>query len=397
MGFNNLINSKKIAALFATLLLGGTQLLMAQTSAAGTDAAPTEEQTAAMWSGVQYYVLLFVLLCTAVAIIGRIFKVYDLTSQLQGKKPTNWNTVMGILFAIFLVLGMYGAFWSFIVQGSMNLPEAASKHGVTTDNMFLVTFGITVIVFIITQILLFGFAFLYRGRPDRKAYFYPHNNTIEKIWTIIPAIVLTVLVVFGFFTWRSITNSTEVKGDINIEITGHQFAWELRYPGADNKLGKKYYKLTTAANNLGVDFKDKNSFDDLKADTLVVPVGKSIRLNITAQDVIHSVYMPHFRLQLNAVPGLPTFFRFVPTLTTDQMRAKLADPSFEYMLYCAKICGDGHYNMKRIVRVVSAAEYSVWLSHQQPYLSDGIKKELNMVATAPDAAPVVADSTAHSL
>lgn len=394
MGFKNLINggallntfkrilpvknSKKIAALFATILLGGTQMLMAQTAASGTDAAPTEEQTAAMWAGVQYYVLLFVLLCTAVAIIGRIFKIYDLTSQLQGKLATNWNTVMGVLFAVFLILGLYGAFWSFIVQGSMSLPEAASIHGVKTDEMFNITFFITVIVFIITQILLFGFAFVYRGRKDRKAYFYPHNNTIEKIWTIVPAIVLTVLVVFGFFTWRTITNSTEVKGDINIDVTGHQFAWELRYPGADNKLGTKYYRLYTAANNLGVDFKDKNSFDDLRADTMVIPVGKSIRLNISAQDVIHSVYMPHFRLQLNAVPGLPTYFKFVPTLTTDQMRAKQADPTFEYKLYCAKICGDGHYNMQKIVRVVSQSEYNVWLSHQQPYLSDGIKKELKL-------------------
>ena len=117
----------------------------------------------------------------------------------------------------------------------------------------------------------------------------------------------------------------------------------------------------TANNILGVDFKDRNSFDDLKADTLVLPVNKSIRLNIHAQDVIHSVYMPHFRVQMNAVPGLPTFFKFTPTITTAEMRNRLDDPKFEYLLYCNKICGGGHYNMQKVVRVVTEAEYQDWL------------------------------------
>jgi len=216
---------------------------------------------------------------------------------------------------------------------------------------------------------LFGFAFVYRGSDKRKAYYLPHNNTIEKIWTIIPAAVLTVLVVFGFFTWQKIENSTEVKGDLNIDVTGHQFAWELRYPGKDGKLGSLDYKLTNASNKLGIDFKDRNSLDDLQADTLVIPVNKSIRLNIHAQDVIHSVYMPHFRLQQNAVPGLPTYFKFIPTITTAQMRIKTDDSKFEYLLYCNKICGGGHYNMQKVVRVVTEEEYLVWIAKQKPFLN----------------------------
>ncbi|GAB3930083.1 cytochrome c oxidase subunit II [Mucilaginibacter myungsuensis] len=383
MAFKNLINSKKLTVLFATLLLGGNQLLMAAAAPAATTEV-SEEAQAAMWTGVGYYVLMFLLVCVGVAIVGRIVKVYDLTNQLQGKTATNWNNIMAIGFAVFLVIGMFGAFWSFIVQGSMNLPESASVHGVKTDNMFNITFGITVIVFIITQILLFGFSYFYRGRKDRRAYFYPHNNTIEKVWTIIPAIVLTVLVVFGFFTWRTITNSVDVKGDINIDVTGHQFAWELRYPGADQKLGKKHYKLVGGSNNLGVDFKDKNSFDDMRADTLVIPVGRTIRLNIIAQDVIHSVYMPHFRLQINAVPGLPTYFKFEPTITTAQMKAKTNDAKFEYLLYCSKICGDGHYNMKKIVKVVTPTEYNNWLLQQKPYLNDALKSELKVAGILPN-------------
>ncbi|PTQ94976.1 cytochrome c oxidase subunit 2 [Mucilaginibacter yixingensis] len=376
MGFKNFINSKKLAALTAVMMLGGTNLLMAQTAASSEI---TDEQKSQALTNAGYYVLLFLLICLVVAIVGRILKVYELTNNLQGKKAgTNYNKVMGTLFLIFLAFGLVGAYWSFTVQGSMTLPEAASKHGVQIDHMFTTTTVFTMFVFFVTQILLFGFAFLYKSTAKRKAHFLPHNNTIEKVWTIVPAVVLTVLVVFGFTTWRSVMNSAEVKGDINIDITGHQFAWELRYPGKDGKLGTKNYTLVTGLNNLGIDYKDKNSFDDLKADTLVIPVNKSIRLNILAQDVIHSVYMPYFRVQLNAVPGLPTFFKFVPTVTTAQMREKLNDQTFEYKVYCAKICGGGHYNMQKIIRVVSDAEYQQWLTTLKPYLSDPLKKELKL-------------------
>lgn len=370
MGFRKLINFKKLLSLTAVSFFAGTAMLMAQSTAAPA-AAPEAD-----WLSVGYYVLLFFVACFCVAIIGKILKVYDLSQQMHGKKAMNWNNVMGIICIIFLIAGMAGAYWSITEQGSMSLPESASKHGVDIDNMFLVTSILTLIVFVITQILLFGFAFYYRSSEKRKAYFLPHNNTIEKLWTVIPAIVLTILVVFGFFTWQKVMNSTQVKGDINIDVTGHQFAWEIRYPGKDGVLGGTNYTLTTGQNILGVNFKDKASFDDQKADTLVIPVNKSIRLNIHAQDVIHSVYMPHFRLQLNAVPGLPTFFKFIPTITTAEMRVKTDNPKFDYLLYCNKICGDGHYNMQKVVKVVSVEEFQEWVAKQKPYLSDPLKKEL---------------------
>jgi len=219
-------------------LLMGTGSLFADTPAAGTPAADTGSE----WLGVGYYVLLFLLVCVIVAVIGKILKIYELTLKMQGKKGINWNNFIGYICLVFLVAGLYGAYWSFTVQGQQILPEPASSHGVLIDQMFWTTTAITTFVFIITQILLFGFLFKYRGSEKRKAYYYPHNNTIEKIWTIVPAIVLTVLVVFGFFLWRQITNTTEVKGDINIDVTAHQFAWELRYPGADGRLGTTDYQ-----------------------------------------------------------------------------------------------------------------------------------------------------------
>ncbi|HVW96527.1 MAG TPA: cytochrome c oxidase subunit II [Mucilaginibacter sp.] len=380
MGFKRLINSKKTQSLFAAFVLFGTNQLMAQTSAEG-NATPVDK--GAMWTEVAYYVLLLLVAAFCVAILGKILRVYDLTQKMQGKKGINWNTVMGVCCALFLVAGMYGAYWSITKQGAMTLPEAASAHGGAIDAMFTTTTILTLIVFVITQICLFSFAFLYRGSDKRKALFLPHNNTIEKVWTIIPAIVLTILVVFGFFTWQKVMDSKEVKGDLNIDVTGHQFAWEIRYPGPDGKLGSTNFRLYTTLNKLGVDFKDRNSLDDLSADTLVLPVNQSIRINIHAQDVIHSLYMPHFRVQLNAVPGLPTYFKFVPTITTAKMRMITGDPNFEYLLYCNKICGVAHYNMQRVVRVVTQAEYQDWIARQKPYLTDQLKKELHFADNKP--------------
>jgi len=387
MGFKTFIKSKKILSLLAVFMLSGTNLLMAQDAAAPATAATGDAAAAAksaMWMGAGYYVLLFLLACVVIAIIGKILKVYDLTRQIQGKSELNWNGLMAAICIVFLLAGLYGAYWEFTVQGTETLPEAASLHGVKIDEMFDVTTGITMVVFFVTQILLFTFLFMYRHSSKRRAHYLPHNNTIEKVWTIAPAIVLTILVVFGFFTWQEITNSADAKGQtasINIGVTGHQFAWELRYPGADNKLGAVDYRLVSADNKLGIDYKDKSSMDDLQADTMYLPVNKSVRLNILAQDVIHSVYMPHFRVQLNAVPGLPTFFKFTPTITTADMRNRLNQPDFEYLLYCNKICGGIHYNMKKIVRVVSVEEYQQWLSRQKPYLTDALKKQLNMAST----------------
>jgi cytochrome c oxidase subunit 2 len=368
----------------AMFLLLGTNLLMAQgasSNSTATDSGDTSAQTAGMWSTVGYYTLIFLIVCVLVTIVGKIFKVYDLTLQMQGKKGVDWNNAMAIGFLIFLVVGMIGVYYSFTVHGSMIIGESVSVHGRTLDTMFWTTFIITFAVFLLTQILLFGFAFKYKGSDKRKAYYLPHNNTIEKIWTVAPAIVLTILVVFGFLSWRKITNTVDAKGEpasLNVDVTGHQFAWEIRYPGRDGKLGMKNYKLITGTNKLGVSYQDRYSFDDIAADTLMLPVNKSVRLNIIAQDVIHSVYMPNFRVQINAVPGLPTYFKFTPTKTTVEMRAELDQPDFNYRLYCNKICGGSHYNMQKLVVVVSQAEYQNWLARQKPYLSDQIKKELKL-------------------
>lgn len=334
------------------------------------------------YKSASYYVLMFLLFCIFIAIIGKILKVYELSREIQGVKPSfNGRRIQGVLLGIFLIFGIYGVYWSYSVQGPMSMHESASEHGLDIDFMFNTTLIITTIVFILTHIALFGFSFKYRGSENRKAYFYPHNNALERIWTIVPAIVLTVMVLLGFFTWRGITNISEEdqKKAINIEVTGEQFKWTLRYAGSDNQIGNRNYKLTTATNGLGIDFKDQKSWDDKLVGEIVIPVNKPVRININSKDVLHSFYLPDFRVQMNAVPGMPTTFQFTPRLTTAQMREKRNNPKYDYVLLCAKICGAGHYNMQAKVTVVSEAEYAAWLAKQPLYYNDDVKRELQLV------------------
>lgn len=360
------------------ILLAMDSPLFAQAGAA----TPVVESNTVMWLGVFAVVAMIVLGGQFIALVGKTFRIYELSSEVNGKhKDINWNAINGMIFLIALVSAFAGIAWEIDVHGKQLLPPAASIHGAITDNLFTITCYIIGFVFVITHILLFGWSYFYSHNANRKAYFYPENNKLEQAWTIAPAIVLTVLVIFGFFTWRHIFNGDELKGRkdvITVELTGEQWKWWARYPGADGVLGRKDYKLIQGGNVLGVDFKDKNSYDDVidkQGDTITLPVNRPVKLILGAKDVIHSAYMPYFRVQMNCVPGVPTYFYFTPTVTTDEMRARLGVDTFNYIMLCAKICGAGHYNMGRVIRVVTEQEYKKWLKHLKPWYSIPANRE----------------------
>ena len=328
-----------------------------------------------------YYVLLFVLICVLVAVVGRILKVYDLTRKMNGLDTEYYmHKVHAYLFLIALIAGLYGVYWSYANHGAQAWRAAATEHGAKIDIMFLVTTAIITIVLVLTHISLFGFAFKYRATPTRRAYFYPHNNTIEKIWTIVPATVLTILVLFGFFTWRGITNVSEEDQAkaIHIEVVGEQFAWTVRYPGRDGKLGERNYKLISPLNSLGIDFNDKDNWDDQLGGEIVLPVNRPVRVQIGSKDILHSFFIPDFRVQMNAVPGMKTYFQFTPTVTTEEMRAKLDDYDYDFVMLCAKICGGGHYNMQKRIRIVTEEEYQAWLNEQPYFFTEDLRKEFQL-------------------
>lgn len=370
---------KNKAALLSLLFILFSVAVFAQDAAPATDATGVEEVAKPVGKMVLYYVLLGLVGAMIINVIGKILKVTELTFELSGKKKAiNWTLINAVLFLAFLIVGMYYAYWEFSYHGKMLLPESASEHGVRTDNLFDITLWITGFVFIVTHILLFGYAFKYRHQDTKTAYFYPHNNKVEIYWTVIPALVLTVLVVFGWRTWTDITSvGRQAKDPIQVELTAEQFRWTARYPGVDNMLAEKNFKLIGGTNELGVNLDDTRSKDDMIVREIVLPVNKPVKLIMGAKDVIHSAYMPHFRVQMNCVPGLPTYFYFTPTITTAQMREKLNDFKFDYILLCAKICGAAHYNMQMKVRIVSEPEYKAWLAEQKPFYTAEMKAEFD--------------------
>ncbi len=184
-------------------------------------------------------------------IVVMIIKIIELVSKLTGREVIRWNNVNANLMMIFLVVGMFFCGYEFMVHGKYFLPASASEHGVKLDQMMNITFAITMFVFVITQILLFYFAFKYRKKKDVKALYYPENDKLEMIWTVIPAIVLTVLVIGGLTAWQNITKDPE-KGTPEVELFAYQFGWSARYPGNDGVLGNANYNLISGTNPLGV-------------------------------------------------------------------------------------------------------------------------------------------------
>ncbi|MBL0765325.1 cytochrome c oxidase subunit II [Marivirga atlantica] len=304
------------------------------------------------------------------AILFLIFRISSLIGVAKGnskKVATGSNRFNGAFFMVFLIGAGILFFWySFKEYNNYQLP-VASAHGSEYEFMFWLTMGVTGVVFILTQILLFYFAWKYQYKSDSKALFYPENNKLEVAWTFIPAVVLAVLVFTGWRVWSDIT-SPAPENTNNIEIMGYQFAWDVRYPGLDGELGNYDYMKIDAVNSFGIDFTDKAAYDDFTYREMVIPKGEPVTFNIRAKDVLHSVFAPHFRLKMDAVPGMPTSFTFTATKTTEEMREELNDPEFNYEIACTEVCGKGHFSMKKNLVVLEPEAYREWYKEQESFL-----------------------------
>jgi len=344
--------------------------------------------------------VLIVVVLVAVA-VWQLTKIFDLTQVGKNVNDSqiaddNDNKVNG-----YLMFGFLGFIYLTTILCLLNysdLPligDSASEHGPTVDNLMTISLILIFTVQTITQALLHYFTFKYRGKQGQKALYFADNNKLEAVWSIIPAVVLAGLILYGLYAWTNIMFVDEKDADdaIVIELYAQQFKWEARYAGADNVLGKANVRYIEGVNNLGVDLSDPNAQDDFTAPELHIPKGKRVIFKMRSQDVLHSAYMPHFRAQMNCVPGMVTQFSFVPTLTTAEMREKPAmiqkvaninalrakksealvakgetalDPySFDYLLLCNKICGASHYNMQMKVVVDSPEEFKTWLNENQ--------------------------------
>lgn len=305
-------------------------------------------------------------------LIFQIAKASEYVSILKGEEKSRkqTNRINGFLLIAFLIFGLIGAWWCNDLYYKKTLfPQgSASLEGENIDTMMWITIIVCGVVFFITQILLFAFAFKYQESDKRKAYYFTHNNRLELLWTGVPAIVLTVLVVFGLKYWFKFTSDAP-KNSQQIEITGHQFGWEIRYPGKDRVFGKKNYKLTNPGQNnpLGVDWNDAASHDDIHvATTMHIVVNKPVKLIIHSQDVIHDVGLPHFRMKMDAVPGVPTTLWFTPKYTTEEMKVRTGNANFVYEIACDQICGKNHFSMRGTIVVESQQQFDLWIAGQKP-------------------------------
>jgi len=309
-----------------------------------------------------------ILVIAIVLTILRIVRLVNIARGSDKKVASSGNRINALLFFLFLLLSAAGLTWYSVAEFDTYTIPIASDHGIVLDRLFWITMIVTGIVFIITQILLFYFSYRYQYKESNKALYYPDNSKLEVIWTVIPAIVLSILVFSGWKAWTDVTSQAPEDAEV-VEIMGYQFGWEFRYPGNDDQLGDYDYRLIDPVNLWGMDFTDRAAFDDFSSGTkLVIPKGKPILFKIRARDVLHSVFIPEFRLKQDALPGMPTRFWFVPNKTTAEMREELNDPDFNYYIFCTEVCGRGHFSMRKMVEVVEPAEYESWYAEQQPFL-----------------------------
>lgn len=259
--------------------------------------------------------------------------------------------IHALLFAGFTLLLIVVAVWAF---GKPWLPDLASDRA-AIDHRIQLALIVTGVAFILTQGLLAAFTWGFRAREGRQAAYWYDNPRLEFTWTAVTAIVMTTLVLGALRLWAQIYSPPPADA-LLVEVTGQQFAWNVRYPGKDGVFGRTDPRLITVDNPLGIDGQDPHSADDIfLVNQLYLPVGHPVHLRIRSKDVIHSFFLPNFRVKQDAVPGMTIDTWFTPTQTG----------TFE--LACAEHCGLGHYRMRGFVIVQTPEEFAETLASLPPW------------------------------
>ncbi len=378
--------------------------------------------------------LIVIVVVLGVAAIAQAIRVHELAKKLSDKREEDVDLAdnnMNANLWILSLLALLGSFFYLIFEyKDAMLPEPASLHGVEIDQLMDFNLWMICTVFVVMNIILMVFAWKYRYDLNKKAFYYPHNDKLELIWTVIPALTMAIIIIYGLNVWNNTMFNDEVAEDtIEIELYAKQFDWAARYAGSDNILGPSSFNFISGSNPLGVITPDvydatiedlnlqieslKNTLtneilshtaeeealenlerlkrhkirvlgfnrenveyfyaeDDIVVDKGVfyIPVNREVIFRVNSRDVIHSAFMPHFRAQMNAVPGMTTSFRMTPTITTSEMKQKTGNQEFDYILLCNKVCGAAHYNMKMTVKVVEEDEYQAWLDDQVAFVPE---------------------------
>ena len=322
--------------------------------------------------------------------VSQILRIFEIAGDLRGKKSYEVTESDGrtqaYLMPVFLVAYFAFIVWQVAKWGDRALPVSASVHGEEIDTLMAVSWWIIIPVFVVTHILLFYFAYKYVYNKNRRATFFAHSNKLELIWTAVPTVVLAALILYGLNTWNKMMDPVpEEQEPVLVELYSRQFDWTARYAGEDRKFGKASFRLIDGTNTLGMDATDANGNDDkIIRDEFHLPLNRPVQFQFRSQDVIHSAYMPHFRAQMNCVPGMITQFNFIPRYTTEEMKEITGNDEFEYVLLCNKICGAAHYNMQMKIVVESQEDYEKWLSEKPSYVP---ADEAGTAESAPEEVP----------
>jgi cytochrome c oxidase subunit 2 len=247
-----------------------------------------------------------------------------------------------------LMLVVVGCVYLFLAHPYW-FPSGVSARSASIDHQFRIAFWVFGTLFIVGHLVLI-FVLSQKPRADGKVS--QGSWRLEVTWTLAVTIIFFWFNVSGERLWSSMMPGEKQEGEIDVEVTGAQFQWYFRYPGADGVFGRtdaQKFAKPDEGNPLGIDPSDPAGHDDILATSMVVPVGRTVNLHLRAQDVIHSLFIPAMRFKQDTVPGMEINSYFTPT--------KIGS----YEIACAELCGMGHYRMRSMVRVVSEEEFAVWL------------------------------------
>ncbi|HSM86512.1 MAG TPA: hypothetical protein VLT16_10190 [Candidatus Limnocylindrales bacterium] len=258
---------------------------------------------------------------------------------------------IALLLALFLVT--LACIYLFVVHPWW-FPVGVSGYAASVDHEFHTAFWLLGSLFIASQLLLM--VVLLRGRRKKRATYYPGNWRAEVGWTVAVAALFVWFHLSGGRLWSRMMLHQPDKGAIPVEVTGAQFQWYFRYPGKDGKFGRvdaQKFAKPEEGNPLGIDPQDPAGQDDIVSTALVLPVNHDVELDLHAQDVIHSLFIPAMRFKQDAVPGMYIRTHLRPTQTGN------------YEVACAELCGIGHYRMRALVRVLSDEQFAAWLKARE--------------------------------
>jgi len=233
------------------------------------------------------------------------------------------------------------------------LPPCVTVHGEQIDRLFMIIFWLTATVFVVTQATYIYFLIAYRKRPGHKAFYSHGSDKLEIIWTTAPTIVFLALALYGNHLWDQIHRPAPANS-FEIDITSYQFGWQMRYPGVSGKLSPIDVRKISDENPFGTDSQNPLTAQDVISSELVIPVGRPVHLLLHSRDVIHSFYVPEFRLYQDCVPGRTIGWVWFQATRTGN-----------FQIACNQLCGTGHYNMKAPIRVVTEDEFAKWLKPRQ--------------------------------